>query len=295
MKKGSVLTIGTFDGVHKGHRDIFRAVKERSKKTGCKSIALVFTYPPKHILNPSHEPQQLTPWHEKKKIIKLLGIEQVIPLVFTPSLARTSPEKFFKNITSKFHVKEIVVGFNFAFGLHRQAHVAHLKKLGKLFNVKVLVVNPRQQHGMTISSSAIRAYIRQGLLKKATALLGYHYRISGRVIHGMGWGEKHNVPTANFHVSARKLLPRGVFVVELIVGEKTYPAVASIGYRPTVHPVDHLLPEVHVLRKRITLYKKQIHMHLLKKIRNEKYFKDTSLLLKHIQMDIKTAEQYFKR
>ncbi len=290
----AILTIGTFDGVHKGHQEIFRTVQERAKKTGCRSIALVFTYPPKHILNPSREPQQLTLWHEKKKIIKSLGIDQVVPLVFTPLLARTAPERFFKNIVSKFRVKEIVVGFNFAFGQNRQAHVARLKKLGKLFNVKVLVVHPRQHHGMPISSSAIRSYIRQGFLKEVTALLGHHYRISGKVIHGWGWGMRHYVPTANFHVSPRKLLPQGVFVVLLEVGKKTYPAVASIGFRPSIHPVDYLLPEVHVLHKKLSLHKKQVRMHLFKKIRNERYYRTSSLLLTRINKDIAIAEKYFK-
>ena len=293
MQKGSIITIGTFDGVHKGHRKIFKKIGERSRETGLQPIALVFTHSPKHVLAPLHEPAQLTVWHEKKQKIQSAGIHRIIPLTFTRTLAHTDPEQFFKRLIERYRVRDMVVGYNFSFGKHRQAHIARLKELGKKYCVYIEVIPPLNHKGAPISSSSIRTMIQHGRLSEASRMLGYHYDITGKIVRGLHWARTRGFPTANINVQPKKLLPRGVFAVNFEVNGRRYNGVANIGYRPTLHPVKRMLVEVYVIGKRINLYGKTVRAILLKKIRDEHEFDNKTALVDRIKLDIETAKKYF--
>jgi riboflavin kinase / FMN adenylyltransferase len=292
---GSIITIGTFDGVHRGHRRIFNAVCARAKRTGCKPIVLSFTCPPKHCLNPDQEPLQLTVWKEKKKLIQSCGINTVIPIRFSRAFSNRSPEDYFRSILRRYRVKEMVVGFNFAFGKDRRGHGSYLASLGARFGVRIWVKKPVYRGREIVSSSLIRNYLRTGCLEKANTLLGYHYQVSGTVIRGEGWAGAQGLPTANLKTSRCKLLPGGVYAVCVQIKGTSFPGLANCGFRPTLHPVSTRLLEVHVLRRRINLYNRDITVHFLKRLRSERVYKHKEALVEQMYRDRANAESYFRK
>jgi riboflavin kinase/FMN adenylyltransferase len=293
--KGSIITIGTFDGVHRGHQRIFRALVNRARVRGYAPIVLAFTFPPKHYVRPRQEPLQLTVWKEKKRLIQSFGIKKVVPVRFSRSLSTRSPAEFLHDIIRTYTVKEIIVGFNFAFGKDRKGNTSFLKKKAKKYGVRVWIKRPVCVRGARVSSSLIRSCMQKGDIAATRTLLGYPYKISGTVVPGAGWAREQGIPTANVHTSRYKLLPGGVYTVAVQIGRYYFPGLSNCGFRPTLHPVKTRLLEVHILHQHINLYGRHISVYLLKRLRPERVYKHQEALVEQIYRDRANAERYFRK
>jgi riboflavin kinase/FMN adenylyltransferase len=300
--QSSVLTLGTFDGVHRGHLALIRKVVQRAKAIGAQSVALSFDMPPRHAGDARSKPVLLTTLDEKLALLKKSGIDQVQVLIFDRKTASTTPEDFFqKTILKKHHTVEMVVGPRVAFGRRRAGKLPLLRRLGQEHGVRIHVVPSIARGGGAVSSRRIRALMASGDIEGANKLLGYPYSISGRVVHGDRRGRHLGFPTANIQVDPDKIIPRGVYFVKVFPGSGTplIPAnlkkgldgVCNVGIRPTFTPNAHVLHcEVFLLHRRGSLYGRKLRVCFLRRIRPEKRFASVEALKRQIAKDVTTAQ-----
>lgn len=285
-----VLTLGNFDGVHLGHQAIFKKVVERAKEINGTSIAFTFEPHPLKVLAPERSPKLLNTFHGKMKHFEAAGIEVVICANFTREFADQNPEDFARDVLhKKIGVREVYVGYDYAFGKGREGSIESLKEMGKTYGFEVGVVDAVQVDGTVVSSSVIRDLITAGRVSEAVPFLGRHYTIEGEVVHGSHRGHSLGFPTANLH-TANELLPAyGVYAVLATVNERRLKGVASIGVRPTFDagPVS---VEVYLFDYAGDLYGKQMDVSFVKRLRGEEKFRDAESLVRQIRKDVQEAE-----
>ncbi len=286
-----VLTLGNFDGVHLGHQAIFRKVVERAREIGGTSVAFTFEPHPLKVLSPERSPQLLNTFHGKLRLFETAGIEVVICANFTRVFADQHPEDFAREVLYKqIGVKEVYVGYDYAFGKGREGSIESLKRMGQTYGFKVGVIEPVQVDGVVVSSSTIRDLITGGRVEEGARLLGRYYTIEGEVVHGSHRGHTLGFPTANIK-SANELLPAfGVYAVLARVEGRTLKGVASIGIRPTFDggPVSM---EVFLFEFREDLYGKEMEVAFVKRLRGEEKFSDVEALVRQIQKDVQSARE----
>jgi len=303
MKKGFIITIGSFDGVHRGHASLLSRARLEARKRNLKSMALTFRIPPKMVLDPhiSHE-MLSTPW-EKEVLIKAFKIDRVLFLDFDRKIAGQKSFYFFRHqLVGEFNARGIVVGSNFRFGINRSAGALELVHWGEEFGIPVWVIAPVKEKEFFISSSKIRDLIKEGRFETAHRFLGHPYLISGPKVKGRGGGKKLGFPTINLEVK-KKALPRGVFVVSGWSGSRplTFPfkkrfyGVCNIGTRPTFLKHSPVIVEVHVLKDLKNARGKFVFVELLKKLRNEKKFSSKETLISAIARDVGKARLEIKK
>ena len=229
-----VLTLGNFDGVHLGHQAIFKKVVERAREIGGTSVAFTFEPHPLKVLAPERSPQLLNTFHAKMRLLEAAGLDVVICANFTRVFAEQHPEDFARDVLHKqIGVKEVYVGYDYAFGRGREGSIESLKRMGDAQGFKVGVIEPVQVDGGVVSSSTIRDFISNGNVVAAARLLGRNYTIEGEVVHGSSRGHTLGFPTANLK-TINELIPAiGVYAVLATVGGRTLKGVVSIGIRPT--------------------------------------------------------------
>ncbi|MDR1474485.1 MAG: bifunctional riboflavin kinase/FAD synthetase [Endomicrobium sp.] len=289
MKKKSVITIGTFDGVHKGHRFLIEKTLCIAKKNNLKSVVIVLEKPVKKVNG------ILTSCQEKLEEISTFGVDEVILINVPSKILNYTPDKFFDEfLVDELNVSEIVCGLDFAFGKDRKGDILWLKKKTKDNNVKINVVKYLRSSSKQISSSYIRTLIEKGDVKNAAKIFGRHYSFLGIAFKDRGFGEKLGFPTINLKVSNDKLLPKGVYIS--LTGQKDilYPSITNIGSRITFNIGENIVPETHILNFNGTWENVLTKVTLLKKIRDEKKFKDIQDLKKQIAKDIAKALKFFK-
>ena len=286
-----VLTLGNFDGVHLGHQAIFRKVVERAEEIGGTSVAFTFEPHPLKVLSPERSPQLLNTFHGKLRLFETAGIEVVICANFTRAFADQHPEDFAREVLHKqIGVKEVYVGYDYAFGKGREGSIESLKRMGQTYGFKVGVIEPVQVDGVVVSSSTIRDLITGGRVEEGARLLGRHYTIEGEVVHGSHRGHTLGFPTANIK-SANELIPAfGVYAVLARVEGRTLKGVASIGIRPTFDggPVSM---EVFLFEFSEDLYGKEMEVSFVKRLRGEEKFSDVEALVRQIQKDVQSARE----
>lgn len=289
-----VLTLGNFDGVHLGHQAIFRKVVERAGEIGGTSVAFTFEPHPLKVLSPERSPQLLNTFHGKLRLFETAGIEVVICANFTRAFADQHPEDFAREVLHKqIGVKEVYVGYDYAFGKGREGSIESLKRMGQTYGFKVGVIEPVQVDGVVVSSSTIRDLITGGRVEEGARLLGRHYTIEGEVVHGSHRGHTLGFPTANIK-SANELIPAfGVYAVLARVEGRTLKGVASIGIRPTFDggPVSM---EVFLFEFSEDLYGKDIEVAFVKRLRGEEKFPDVEALVRQIQKDVQSAREVLR-
>lgn len=291
--EGCVLTIGTFDGLHRGHQRVICELRQQAKILHLPGVVLTFTLPPRQILTKTETSLLLTK-EEKLDLLCRLGVDTVVLLSFNQKLARLSPEEFFKEIiVEHLRAKSVVVGYNFAFGWQRQGEARLLKKLGKKYNLAIKIIPPVKQQGIIVSSSRIRQLLQKNAVEKVNTFLGYPYNFQGQVVKGRQRGRQIAIPTANLILPRGKIIPSGVFAVYVREGKKIYSGVANIGFRPTFGALKNPLAEVHIFNFSGSLYGKKLKIFLLKKMRAEKKFASADKLKKQIKTDIAQAQAYF--
>ena len=289
-----VLTLGNFDGVHLGHQAIFKKVVERAKEIGGTSIAFTFEPHPLKVLAPERSPLLLNTFHGKMRLFEEAGIEVVICANFTRAFADQNPEDFARDVLHELiGVREVYVGYDYAFGKGREGSIASLKKMGNTYGFAVGVIEPVQVDGAVVSSSSVRDLLVKGRVEDAARLLGRHYLIEGEVVHGSHRGHTLGFPTANLK-TANELIPGfGVYAVLARIQGRTIKGVASIGIRPTFDsgPVSI---EVYLFDFHEDVYGKEIELLFIKHLRGEERFPDADALVRQIRKDVQDAQEVLK-
>ena len=291
------ITIGNFDGVHLGHRQILRRVVTLARDRGVKSAALTFDPHPTKVVAPDRAPRLLSTPEERARILETQGIDEILILPFTREIAGLSPEEFVGRIlAAKLKPRVVLVGDNFRFGKKAAGHVDTLQQLGRTHGFNVEVQGDVRWRGRMISSSEIRRLIESGEVSRACRMLGRPYALEGSVVHGEGVGSKQTVPTLNLETAA-EILPRtGVYVTRTRErgSLREWPSITNVGYRPTFNGQE-LTVETYLLAPLAGSTPEHISVEFLRWVREEKKFPDASALKSQILRDVSRAQAYFRR
>ncbi len=293
------LTIGNFDGVHRGHQALLAHVTASARKLGLEAAVMTFEPHPREYFaqrsgDLSKAPARIANLRDKLESLEHAGVDRVIVEHFNEHFASMSPDEFTQRVlVDGLHVKWLMVGDDFCYGARRAGNVALLAEAGKRYGFEVHSL-PAVLHDSTrISSSAVRAALAAGDFDATRALLGHPYSMSGHVIHGQKLGRTLGFPTLNLRVAHRPALA-GIFVVQVHgLADHPLPAVASLGVRPTVEDAGRMLLEVHVFDWNQPCYGKLVRVEFLTKLRDEEKYVDLATLTAAIDRDAEQARAWF--
>lgn len=293
---GCVLTVGNYDGVHLGHQQMIRVLKERAAELGCASTVLVFEPSSKEFIDPAGAPPRLTRWREKYLALAALGVDRLVTLRFDDEIRAMSPQCFVEQLlVADLNVRHLVVGNDFRYGAKAQGTIHSLRAAGGTHGFGVEQVDAFIVDGVRVSSTAIRERLEQGDCAGAARLLGRRYSMIGRVTHGERLGRALGFPTANLRLMRRKSPLWGILAVR-VHGIEAQPlnGVASLGTRPTVNGVEPLL-EVHVFDFQGDLYGRPIEVEFVAKLRDELKFDSVDLMQVQMQVDAAQARDLLSK
>lgn len=290
----SAVSIGIFDGVHRGHQALLAGLRKEAKKIGAPATVLTFDRHPLDILASEHAPFLISTLGQKLSMLQEAGADIIVVAKFDETMAGLSPEEFVDNILiNKLKAAAVVVGTNFRFGSNRSADVNSLRELGKDRGFEFVGVEPIIEDSAPISSTRIRGAIMHGHVDEAAKLLGYPFTLLGQVVHGQGLGRQLGFPTANLEVSPRQILPwDGVYAVEVSVKGKRFIGVCNIGLRPTLK-LDTRTIEIFIDGFEGDIYGEQIAAAFLTRLRDEVRFENLEGLVAQIEKDVSTARDMF--
>ncbi len=286
IDRRSCVTIGVFDGVHRGHRRLINNTIESAYGQNHASVVITFDPHPTQVL--SDEPcELLTTPEERAEVLASLDLDLLVVVPFTPDLAGLSAEAFVRQMVERLHLIELWVGPDFTLGHQREGNIATLRHLGREHGFTVHIVEPLMWRGEEISSSRIRAALKAGDLDEATGCLGRPYRLTGTVIHGRGVGKSIGVPTANLYLPPNRLIPaRGVYACEAHVERRgTHPAAVNVGVRPTFAG-ESLVVEAHLLGFDGSLYGREMALDFVARLRGEQVYPTLNALVDQMERDI---------
>ncbi len=289
--RGTVVTVGTFDGVHRGHWAVLQEIRLRAKETGRRSVLVTFHPHPLKIVRPEKAPPLLTTPAEKKEILAETGLDYAVFLPFTPLLAEYSPYRFVEEILmGRLGVQELVIGYDHGFGKGRSGDVLTLQNIGLDLKFTVDVVSPILTGEDPVSSSRIRKALLEGGVEWARQGLGRPYCIRGMVIRGDGRGRSLGFPTANLWVPANgKLIPpAGVYAVRAGLRRGIFAGAIHIGPRPTFRGSPPTI-ELHLMDFDGDLYGEEIRVEFILRIREVRPFSSASALVEQLRMDVDAA------
>ena len=289
--QNSVIAIGNFDGIHKGHRKVIDQAKKKARKNKIAIGVVTFEPLPVMFFNRKLKNHRINSYNQKISQLKKLKIDFLVLIKFNKSFSSLSPEKFIKNIIySKIKSKYVFVSDNFKFGKDRKGNTKTLKKYENIYNYKTIITNPLLNFKKTISSSLIRKKISISKINEANKLLNRNWSVVGKVVKGKKRGRKIGFPTCNITLDDY-IVPRlGVYSVIAETNSFRKKGIANVGYRPTFNG-QNLLLEVNIFGINKNLYNKVIKVDFLKFIRAEKKFKNLEHLKKQIKLDIKQAKK----
>lgn len=286
----TVIALGNFDGVHRGHQVLISRTVQMAQKIHGKSVVLTFDPHPLELLKPEAPVKLILTTKRKGIKIAGLGADLLLFLPFTHALASMAPDDFGTMIYRALRPVTIVVGFNYTYGYRGQGTPETLTALGRKLGFKVEVVPPQTDEGELISSTRIRQALVEGEIEKARQFLGYWPILEGKVVSGDGRGRNLGFPTANVEIPGNILLPRiGVYAAKCCVDEQSYLAVVNIGSKPTFKKEQSPLVEAHLLDFNGNIYGTELEIHLLKYLRPEKKFNHVESLKEQIAQDIRVA------
>jgi len=287
------LAIGSFDGVHLGHRELIRQLNDGAHSAGCLSAVMTLFPHPSRVVRETTTPIYLSTFEERLALLKGLGLDHIIQLPFNKKLAGQSAATFMHRTIQQLGMKHLMVGQNFALGHNRKGNVEELGRLGNALGFTLSILPPLLLDGMIVSSSQIRAWLGEGDVEMAAKALGRPYRTCGHVVHGDERGGRIGIPTANLSVWQEQVLPvGGVYACWAEVNNQRLRAVTNIGLRPTFlseHP--HVTVEAHLLNFSGDLYNRELCLDFVQRIRSETRFETTEALVKQIQVDITHARR----
>ena len=294
--KPLIATIGNFDGLHLGHKEIIKKMKSIGDKDNLQSL-VIFTEP--HAKEffaeqkdlPEH-PTRISPWRDKCKRLNDNNVDYAFFLRFNKKLQRMSPEEFIDEILSKLNIKYLMVGDDFKFGKERSGDFDFLANWGETNEIEVARIPTYSFEDRRVSSTWIRECIANGDFDLAEKLLDRRYTFSGKVVFGNRLGRTIGIPTANIWVPKSNLPIRGVYAVKAIVKGETFNGIANMGVRPTVGGTSPVL-EIHIFDFNKEIYGERIEVEFFKKIRNEQKFENLEKLKEQINSDIEKTRKYF--
>jgi riboflavin kinase/FMN adenylyltransferase len=292
--RGCVLTIGNFDGVHRGHQALLSRLCEEGRQRNLPVVVMIFEPQPLELFAADKAPVRLTRLRDKVRYLSEAGVDAVLCVRFDRRFAAQTADSFVADLlVDKLDVKFLAVGDDFRFGAGRQGDFLLLQTAGVNYGFDVISTQTFCDGGIRISSTAVRQALAEDDLPLAASLLGHPYTISGRVVHGDALGRTLGFPTANLPLR-RYLSPvKGVYAVEVYgLGDKPLPGVANIGTRPTVAGLRQQL-EVHLLDVAMDLYGRHIEVAIAKKIRDEQRFASLDALKEQIAKDVVSARTFF--
>ena len=291
-RQGCVLTIGNFDGVHLGHKQVILALVAKARKLNCEAAVLVFEPQPQELFSPETAPARLCRLRDKYILLKNLGVDRLICINFNKKFASLSAEIFIEELlVNRLAIKHLIVGDDFHFGKNRLGNFTMLKSAGERLGFAVTDTASYKLAGCRISSTAIRQLLEQDDLSNAEIMLGRPYSIMGKVFHGDKRGRTIGFPTANIRLNRRVSPVSGVYVVKVKTKLSSHFGVANIGSRPTVAGIRQQL-EVHIFDFNSNLYGETIEVILLKKLRSEQKFASIDELMQQITKDTEQARTY---
>jgi len=289
------VTIGNFDGVHLGHQMLFSEVVGKAYRHGGLSVAVTFDPHPLKVLRPDGI-RLISTTSQKIELIRLAGIDVLVVIPFTRDFAATTALDFVEKIlVGTIGVRELVVGYDYAFGRGREGNIDFLREQGRRLGFPVTVVDAHYENGMLVSSTRIRELVSQGRMRDVRLLLGRHYQIHGEVQRGKQRGGRElGFPTANLKISEDDLCPRrGVYVTQVVHGGTVYGSVTNIGYNPTFQD-NRLVAETHIFDFSSDIYGHPIKVNFLRYLRGEKKFAGVDELAAQIRMDIAAARKILR-
>jgi riboflavin kinase/FMN adenylyltransferase len=291
-----VVTIGNFDGHHRGHLSLLQTVVARAREVNGTAIAVTFDPHPVRVLAPHVELRFLTSPEEKLERFKSAGVDEVVFLEFTPELAAMTPEEFADVVLHRrLKVAELFVGQHFAFGKGRAGRIIDLERFGATMGFAVHPVRPVVLNGDVVSSTRIRHLIQAGQMEAAAALLGRSYGMTGTVVSGQQQGQALGWPTANLRIPADRVIPPdGVYAVRAVYDGKRYDAIAYIGRRPTFGAGERLI-EVNLFDHRDNLYGKVMAVEFIEHLRGDHIFPSAQDLAAQIARDVDRAKASLRR
>jgi riboflavin kinase/FMN adenylyltransferase len=294
--KSTAVGLGSFDGLHVGHMALVNTLISEARLSGLKSVIYTFTRHPENILRKKLLTPLLMTVSKKTQTLSETALDYVYYDEFDEEYSRIEPEAFVKQILlQKLGAKLVVAGFNYRFGYMGEGDTELLKKLGKKYNFRVIIIPPIKIDGQIVSSTIIRGLVAKGDMENVFKLLGRHYSITGEVQDGRRVGRRIGFPTANLHPEPYLSIPRnGVYITKTLYNGQFYNSLTNIGMNPTFGDVDKTTVETHILNFDKDIYKSDIEVFFLKKIRNEKKFKNAGELTEQIHADIEAALDYFQ-
>lgn len=292
----TVVTIGTFDGVHLGHRKIIQRLIDSAKKQSLQTALLTFYPHPRMVLQQSDDLKLINTIDERKHILKETGLEHLIIHPFTLEFSRLTARAYVEDILVKgLNAKKIVIGYDHHFGRNRTADINDLKAFGEEFNFEVDEISKQDIEDVAVSSTKIRKSLENGNLEKANEFLSRPFFISGEIVKGKRLGRQMGYPTANLKISeSYKLIPReGVYVVVSEIGGQRYYGMMNIGTNPTVGGQNQSI-ETYFFDLDKNLYEMHLQIQLLKRIRSEMKFENLDALIKAMKADEAFAQDFIK-
>ena len=287
--KNAVVTIGTFDGVHLGHRKLIQKVREIADGIGGETVVLTFFPHPRMVLYPNeHGLELLNTIAEKKALLAKAGVDHLIIHPFDKQFSELSSTEFIQQvIANKLKTKKLVIGYDHHFGKKREGNFNDLLRLAPELGFDVEKIEEEDVNNIAVSSTQVRNALKRGDIDTATAYLGQPYTITGKVVHRNKLGRTIGFPTANLQIEEDyKLIPaEGVYVVKVDLGYESFFGMLSIGRRPTVEQNGELSVEVYILDFDREIYGEEITLHFLKWVREDKKFNDIGELKQQIEND----------
>jgi riboflavin kinase/FMN adenylyltransferase len=286
--QNSWLTIGVFDGVHRGHQELIERLTAGAHRVGAPAVVLTFYPHPAVVLGRRTDFKYLTTPDEKAQLLDGLDVDVVITQTFDHDLAQLSAREFMTRLRSRLGLSHLIVGYDFALGHDREGDVTRLSELGQELGYQVEQVLAVEHGNDIVSSRAIRACLAEGCVADAAEWLGRYYTVSGPVVHGDGRGRTINFPTANIKYLPEKVIPaNGIYATWAWVGDKKYQAMTSIGIRPTFTPEDRQVHiEAYILDFDRDLYGQELRLEFVKRLRGEEKFDTVDELVEQIHKDV---------
>jgi riboflavin kinase/FMN adenylyltransferase len=288
--RGAHLAVGSFDGVHRGHQHLIKAMVDQARPARAPTVVLTFHPHPSVVLGRRPRPGYLTSPEERAQLLGELGVENVVIQPFTLELSRVRAKEFLDRLLRHLGLRSLWAGPDFALGHNREGTLQYLREYGAHAGFQVHTVGPLKYGDQAISSTRIRQFLSLGDVVSAAGCLGRPYRLTGRVAEGARRGATLGFPTANLEVPEERATPaRGVYATWVWVEGQPFPGVTNVGTRPTFEAIPKLTVEAHLLDFHSDLYGKQLRLDFVARLRDEQKFPGPRELLDQIQEDVKTA------
>lgn len=295
--KKTILTLGTFDGVHIGHKKILNKLIQNRENENYESLVLTFFPHPRMVLQEHSDLKLLNTIAEKIDLLGKIGIENLVIHPFDETFSRLTAEEFVSTIlVDRFHIHKIIIGHDHRFGRNRTADIDDLIAFGKEYNFEVEQISVQEINAISVSSTKIRKALLEGNMALANEYLGYDYSLKGKIIQGKQLGRTIGFPTANLKIEENyKLIPQnGVYIVQSSINQKTVFGMMNIGFNPTVDGQNQSI-EIHYFDFDADLYNQDISVSILQRIRSEQKFESVDILKGQLEKDKKTALAYWNK